>query len=91
VLSYEELLAKRGRLLAEPPVPQSLPAISAIRATTWLRWRRFSTVTTSLTYISARDYEFGREPRTAAKFLTRYADRVLFDTDMERDAGMYRG
>ena len=30
------------------------------------------------------------QPRTAVKFLARYADRVLFGTDMERDAAMYR-
>jgi predicted TIM-barrel fold metal-dependent hydrolase len=40
--------------------------------------------------ISARDYEVGRQPRTAARFLTRYKDRVLFGTDMERDPAMYR-
>ena len=33
----------------------------------------------------------GREPRTAAKFLTKYKNRVLFGTDMGRDEGMYRG
>ena len=40
--------------------------------------------------ISARDYEVGRTPRAAAKFLTKYPDRVLFGTDMGRDASMYR-
>lgn len=39
--------------------------------------------------ISARDYEVGRQPRGAAKFLTAYADRVLFGTDMGMDKGMY--
>jgi predicted TIM-barrel fold metal-dependent hydrolase len=41
--------------------------------------------------ISARDYEVGREPRFALKFLTHYHDRVLFGTDMGRDHAMYRG
>jgi uncharacterized protein len=40
--------------------------------------------------ISARDYEVGRTPRAAAKFLTKYRDRVLFGTDMGRDLSMYR-
>lgn len=31
--------------------------------------------------ISGRAYEVGRQPRFAAKFLTRYKDRVLFGTD----------
>lgn len=40
--------------------------------------------------ISARDYEVGRTPRAAARFLTRYRDRVLFGTDMGRQTEMYR-
>ena len=41
--------------------------------------------------ISARDYEIGRQPRTAAAFLGRYGDRVLFGTDMGREQHMYEG
>jgi predicted TIM-barrel fold metal-dependent hydrolase len=41
--------------------------------------------------ISARDYELGRQPRAALKFLNRYADRVLFGTDMGRDKVVYLG
>jgi len=41
--------------------------------------------------ISARDYEIGRQPRNARRFLEKYKDRVMFGTDMGRDAGMYRG
>jgi len=40
--------------------------------------------------ISARDYEIGRTPRTSARFLDRRRDRVMFGTDMSRDAAMYR-
>jgi predicted TIM-barrel fold metal-dependent hydrolase len=40
--------------------------------------------------LSARDYEIGRTPRSSARFLDRRRDRVLFGTDMTRDAGMYR-
>lgn len=39
--------------------------------------------------ISARDYEVGRTPRAAARFLTRYQGRVLFGTDMGREKNMY--
>jgi predicted TIM-barrel fold metal-dependent hydrolase len=39
---------------------------------------------------SARDYELGRTPRAAAKFLNRYKDRVMFGTDMGRELSMYR-
>ena len=41
--------------------------------------------------ISARDYEVGRQPKNAAAFLGRYADRVLFGTDMGREQHMYEG
>jgi len=40
--------------------------------------------------ISARDYEVGRTPRAALKFLTKYQKRVLFGTDMGREISMYR-
>ncbi len=40
--------------------------------------------------ISARDYEIGRQPRSSAKFLTRYSDRVLFGTDMGMEKEMYQ-
>jgi hypothetical protein len=40
--------------------------------------------------ISARDYEVGREPRTAARFLARYRNRVMFGTDMGREKSMYQ-
>jgi predicted TIM-barrel fold metal-dependent hydrolase len=91
VLSYEELLATRGRLLAKHPRTtivachlgnqgNDLVALAAVLD-------RYPNLYVD---ISARDYEIGRAPRTAAKFLARYANRVLFGTDMERDAAMYR-
>lgn len=40
--------------------------------------------------ISARDYEVGRQPRGAAKFMNKYPDRVLFGTDMGMDKSMYQ-
>lgn len=39
--------------------------------------------------ISARDYEVGRAPRAAVKFLAKYRNRVLFGTDMGREKQMY--
>jgi hypothetical protein len=41
--------------------------------------------------ISARDYELGRTPRAALRFLTKYRDRILFGTDLGRDQSMYQG
>lgn len=40
--------------------------------------------------ISARDYEIGRAPRAAVKFLTKYRNRVMFGTDMGREKSMYQ-
>lgn len=40
--------------------------------------------------LSARDYELGRQPRGAPKFLDKYHDRVLFGTDMPGEEGMYQ-
>ena len=57
----------------------------------WRRWPRPSTATRIYTSISAaRDYEVGREPRTAGRFLARYRNRVLFGTDMGREKSMYQ-
>ncbi len=41
--------------------------------------------------ISARDYEIGRQPRTAKEFLEEYAERLVFGTDMGREQHMYEG
>jgi predicted TIM-barrel fold metal-dependent hydrolase len=40
--------------------------------------------------VSARDYEVGRAPRAAGRFLARYRNRVLFGTDMGREKSMYQ-
>ena len=40
--------------------------------------------------ISARTAELGRQPYAARKFLMKYADRVIFGTDLLPDVEMYR-
>ncbi len=91
VLSYEELLASRDRLLARHPDTifiachlsnqgNDLASLSKVL-------ERFPNLYLD---ISARDYEVGRQPRNAAAFLTKFQDRILFGTDMERDPAMYR-
>jgi predicted TIM-barrel fold metal-dependent hydrolase len=92
VLSYEELLATRRRLL------EKHPRLTLIACHLGNQGNDLTSLAKELDRyanlyldISARDYEVGREPRTAAKFLANYQSRVLFGTDMERDAGMYRG
>jgi uncharacterized protein len=39
---------------------------------------------------SARDYEIGRTPRTSAKFLNKYKNRIVFGTDQGREKSMYQ-
>jgi predicted TIM-barrel fold metal-dependent hydrolase len=91
VLSYEELLARRDRLLARHPQTtfilchlsnQGNDLASLARALD-----RFPNLYVD---ISARDYELGRQPRFARRFLESYSDRVLFGTDMGRETHMYR-
>jgi predicted TIM-barrel fold metal-dependent hydrolase len=40
--------------------------------------------------ISARTAELGRQPYTAREFVIKYADRILFGSDLLPDVGMYR-
>jgi predicted TIM-barrel fold metal-dependent hydrolase/rubredoxin len=41
--------------------------------------------------ISARDYEIGRQPRSAREFIDRFSTRIMFGTDMGREQEMYEG
>ena len=40
--------------------------------------------------ISARTAELGRQPYTAREFVIKFADRILFGSDLLPDIGMYR-
>jgi predicted TIM-barrel fold metal-dependent hydrolase len=92
VLSYEELLASRDRLLAKHPHTTLIACHLGNQGNDLAALAKVLDRYPNLYVdISARDYEVGRQPRTAARFLARYRDRVLFGTDMERDAEMYRG
>lgn len=92
VPSYEELLASRDRVLTRHPKTRfifchlsnqgnDLDALSKVLD-------RFPNCYLD---IAARDYELGRQPRNARRFLARYQDRVLFGTDMGWDRSMYEG
>jgi predicted TIM-barrel fold metal-dependent hydrolase len=89
---YDELLAMRDRMLERHPKTtfiachlsnqgNDLAALSAVLD-------RFPNLYID---IAARDYEIGRQPRAARRFLEKYKDRVMFGTDMGADAEMYRG
>jgi predicted TIM-barrel fold metal-dependent hydrolase len=91
VLSFEELIARRDRMLAKHPKTTFIAChlgnqghdLEALA-------KALDRYPNLYVDISARDYEIGRQPRAAARFLERYRDRVLFGTDMERDPQMYR-
>ena len=92
VLSYEELLDTRRRLLKEHPNTLFIACHIGNQG------NDLASVSRELDHfpnlyvdISARDYEIGRQPKSASRFLAKYKDRVLFGTDMERDPSMYRG
>lgn len=91
VPSYDELIAIRNRVLARHPKTvfiachlgnqgNDLAALS----------RELDRYPNLYLDISARDYEIGRTPRAAVKFLTRYRNRVMFGTDMGREKTMYQ-
>ena len=92
VPSYEELLAMRDRLLAKHPnttfIACHLSNQGNDLASVAAALDRFPNLYVD---ISARDYELGRQPRAALRFLTKYKDRVLFGTDMGSEKTMYQG
>ena len=89
--SWEELIAMRDRTLAKHPKTRFIAChlgnqghdLASLTATL----DRYPNLYVDL---SARDYEVGRAPRTAARFLARYRNRVLFGTDMGREKSMYQ-
>ena len=90
VPSYEEILAMRDRLLDSQPKTVFIACHFSNQgndlATLSKVLDRFPNLYVDL---SARGYEIGREPRTAARFLERYQDRVLFGTDQGMAKPMY--
>jgi predicted TIM-barrel fold metal-dependent hydrolase len=92
VSSYEELLAMRDRLLARHPKTRFvLCHLSNQGNDTAALAKTLDRFPNLYLDISARDYELGRQPRTARAFLARYPDRILFGTDMGREQRMYEG
>ncbi len=92
VPSYEELLVMRDRMLERHPKTTFILCHFSNQGNDTASLAkvldRFPNVYVDL---SARDYEIGRQPRTALAFLNRYRDRIMFGTDMGRDKEMYEG
>jgi predicted TIM-barrel fold metal-dependent hydrolase len=92
VPSYEELLGHRDRMLAKHPHTTFIAAHFGNQGNDLAALAKVLDRHPNLYVdLAARDYEVGREPRFASKFLSRYRDRVLFGTDMGRDESMYQG
>ncbi len=91
VPSYEEMLARRDRLLARHPETTFIACHLSNQgndlASLSKAMDRFPNLYIE---IAARDYEIGREPRAAAKFLVKYKERVMFGTDSSPSPGMFR-
>lgn len=90
-LSYDELIPLLPRTLQKHP---NTTFIACHLANLGNDFGRLSELMDQhdnlLVDISARDYEVGRQPRRAARFLEQYQGRVLFGTDMGMDKGMYQ-
>ncbi len=91
VPSYAELIAMRDRTVARHPKTSFIACHLgnqghdlAVLAQALDRYPNLNVD------ISARDYEVARAPRTAAKFLSKYRNRVLFGTDMGREKSMFQ-
>jgi predicted TIM-barrel fold metal-dependent hydrolase len=91
VPSYEELIAIRDRTLAGHSTTRFIAChlgnqghdLTALS-------KELDSYPNLYLDISARDYEVGRTPRAAAKFLAAYRTRVLFGSDMGREKSMYQ-
>ena len=90
VPSWEELIAIRNRTLARHPKTIFLACHLGNQghdlATLGQDLDKYPNLYLD---ISARDYEVGRAPKAAVKFLAKYRNRVLFGTDMGREKQMY--
>jgi predicted TIM-barrel fold metal-dependent hydrolase len=92
VLSHEELMQRRNRLLEKHPNTTFIFCHLSNQGHNLAELAKaLDRYPNMFVDISARDYEIGRQPRTAARFLAKYRDRVLFGTDMQRAPEMYRG
>lgn len=91
VPSYEDLLETRNRALEKHPDTTFIACHLGNQGNDLASLARVLDRYPNLNLdISARDYEVGRAPRAFARFLGRYAQRVMFGTDMGREASMYR-
>ncbi len=89
--SFDELIAKRNRTLEKHPETIFIACHMGNRGNDLATLAEAMDKYPNL-YLdtSARDYELGRTPRSSAKFLSKYKDRIVFGTDMGREKSMYQ-
>jgi predicted TIM-barrel fold metal-dependent hydrolase len=87
----EELLAQRDRVIARHPKTTFVGAHVAEHPEDLAYVSRLLDKNPNLYVdIGARCAELGRQPYTAREFFLKYADRILFGTDLIPDVNMYR-
>jgi predicted TIM-barrel fold metal-dependent hydrolase len=87
----EELLAQRDRVIARHPKTTFVGAHVAEHPEDLAYVSRLLDKNPNLHVdIGARSAELGRQPYTAREFFLKYADRILFGTDLIPDVNMYR-
>lgn len=91
VPSYEELIAKRNVTLEKHPNTIFIACHLGNQGHDLEKLSQTMDKYPNL-YLdtSARDYEMGRTPRTSARFLSKYKDRIVFGTDQGREQSMYQ-
>jgi uncharacterized protein len=91
VLSYDELIAKRNRAIEKHPKTIFIACHLGNQGNNLEKLSLDMDKYPNL-YLdtSARDYEMGRTPRSSAKFLTKYKNRIVFGTDQDRSKSMYQ-
>ena len=86
-----ELLAQRDRVIARHPKTTFVCAHLAESGENLAYVAKLLDSNPNLSIdISARTPELGRQPYTARKFVVKYADRILFGTDLLPEVDMYR-
>lgn len=90
-VSKRELVEQRNRVIARHPEVTFVGAHCA-ECGEDLKWlgKQMDALPNLMIDISARTPELGRQPYTARHFFLKYADRILFGTDLLPEDSMYR-
>lgn len=89
--SKRELLDQRDRVIARHPHTTFVAAHVAESGENLARVEQLLETCPNLSVdISARASELGRQPYSARRFFLRFADRILFGTDLLPEVAMYR-